>query len=137
MSKGILLTQDFLHASDVMPVQGDPTDFISPSVYDIPREVGVSEPEGGYVVFRFVYPDREEAGDAETPLDEGSDILLRRGRYSGKIMTLRAPAGRVRTPAVVERLKRAAPRQARKNQELNFLLLSNILREKQAELQPA
>jgi hypothetical protein len=135
MNKGIILTDEFLDATDVMPVEGDATDYTSPAVYDIPREVKISTNAGGESVIRFVYPDREEATEIETLLDEQSDVFIKRGRYSGKLMTLRLPTRGGAVPAVAERLRLIAPHQKRKNQELNFLLLSNILRKKQDELQ--
>lgn len=135
MNKGIVLTPEFLDSADIMPVEGSATDYTKPSVYDIPTEVDVSAEPSGEVVFRFVYPDREETA-AEIPLDDTPDIFVKRGRYSGKLMTLRVPEGRKRFLTVVERLKSSAGRQKRKNQELNFLLLSNIIRRKQSELQP-
>ena len=133
MTRPIVLTDEFLNSADIMPVEGDPTDYITPAVYDIPKEVDVSA-GGEQVVFRFVYPDREEPAEAETPLDDEPDIFVRRGRFSGKLMALRAPSMNGLLPAVADRLRTVAPRQKRKNQQLNFLLLSNILRKKQAEL---
>jgi len=137
MNKGIILTPEFLHAKDVMPVVGDPTDYISPSVFDIPNEVDVLASNSGDVVLRFVYPDREEASDEESLLGDDPDILVKRGRHSGKVMSLRVRKATNAVPAAAERLKVVAPFQKRKNQELNFLLVSNILRKKQDELQLA
>lgn len=134
MSKGFILTPEFLNAEDVMPVEGDRTDYTKPSVYDIPTEVDVSDESAGEVVFRFAYPDREEPAEAESPLDETPDVFVRRGRYSGKLMTLRASPKRELVSSLAERLRTVAPRQKRKNQQLNFMLLSNILRKKQDEL---
>jgi hypothetical protein len=135
VNKGIILTNEFLDAPDVMPVEGNATDYTKPSVFDIPKEVDVSATEPGEVVIRFVYPDREEASDAETPLDEDKNVLVKRGRYSGKVMALRIRDGKTVVPTLSVRLKARAPFQKRKNQQLNFLLLSNILRKKQGELQ--
>ena len=103
-------------------------------MYDIPREVKLSTTDEEEAVIRFVYPDREEAAETETLLDDNPDTLVRRGRYSGKLMALRTRPVKNFVPTLAERLKIVAPRQKRKNQELNFLLLSNILRKKQDEL---
>jgi hypothetical protein len=139
MNKEIYLDNVFLYAKDVMPFQGDEHNYLYPSPYDIPREVDLTTSEGDELIIRFVYNDREEAGPDETALDERTEapIRVKRGRYSGKLMSLRVPTSKDVVPAVAERLKVVAPRQKRKNQELNFLLLSNILRKKKDELQPA
>jgi hypothetical protein len=139
MRRGFLLSHEFLHADDVMPFEGDETDYISPSVFDIPREVDLDTSAAGDVQLRFVYPDREEADPKEVLLDErvGVPIYIKRGRYSGKLMALRLSDGAAHLRTVAERLRNVAPLQKRKNQELNFLLVSNILRKKQDELQPA
>lgn len=139
MTKAVVLSRDFVHADDVMPVEGTATSWIAPSVYDIPTEVVVGPSGADGAVLQFVYPDSEEATAAETPLDDRVDVPVgtRRGRHSGKLMYLHLPPTCQTIRGVADRLRTAAGRQKRKNQELNFILLSNILRKKSTELQPA
>jgi hypothetical protein len=110
MNKFVYLEDEFLYTDDVMPSEGTETDRTSPSVFDIPRSVTLSDGPGGELLLQFVYTDSE------------------------KLMTLRVRGGAAAVPAVSARIRALAPVQKRKNQELNFLLLSNILDKKRAEL---
>lgn len=134
MIKAVPLSYEFLHDTEVMPTEGTPTDWIAPAVFDIPTKVYVSTGDRGDVVLRFVYPDHEEAGP-EAPLGGNTDIVTMAGRHSGKLIAARFPAGHL--PGVADQLTTLAGRQSRKYLALNYRLLSNILRKKQAELQPA
>ena len=134
MNKWVHLDEDFLYADDVMPSEGTETDRTSPSGYDIPQSVALSEGSGGEVLLRFVYTESEKPTETEAPLEAESDVLVTRGRFSGKLMTVRVRGGAAAVPAVSARIRALAPVQKRKNQELNFLLLSNILDKKRAEL---
>jgi hypothetical protein len=137
MNKGVYLPEEFLYSEDVLPVQKHGTATIQPSGYDIPDWVYVNSGDKELSLL-FEYRDSEVAGPEETVLDESVELPIHvtRGQYSGKLMTLRVPLAKDVVPMVAERLKLVAPHQKRKNQELNFLLLSNILRKKQDELQP-
>ncbi|MCI0704732.1 MAG: hypothetical protein L0241_27055 [Planctomycetia bacterium] len=137
MTKNVFLPEDFLFSEDVLPVQGDPTSYTWVSPYDMPDWVKMSSSDKELSLV-FQYRDREVAGPEETALDESTELPIHvtRGQYSGKLMTLRVPLAKDVVSMVAERLKLVAPHQKRKNQELNFLLLSNILRKKQDEFQP-
>lgn len=135
--KRVFLEQEFLFSKEVFPFQGSAKNYTYPAPGDVPDEIDLSPTKGGELALRFIYGDREEAGEEETALDAQTEfpIHVKLGRYSGKLMSLRTSAGTEVVPAIAERLRTAAPFQKQKNQELNFLLLSNILREKQGELQ--
>lgn len=135
--KRVVLDRNFLFSKEVMPFQGNDKSNTSPAPDDIPQQIDIAPTAFGEVAMQFIYGDREEADAEESILDSEAllPIHVKRGMYSGKIMSLRVPGGKEGVPALVENLRMAAPRQKRKNQELNFLLLSNILQEKQGEIQ--
>lgn len=134
MKKQVYFDEEFLEADGMIPVEGTATDVTKPSVFDIPRSVALSDGPGGELLLRFVYVDSEPPTETEAPLETASDVLVTRGRHSGKLMSLRVRGGAAAVPAVSARIRALAPVQKRKNQELNFLLLSNILDKKRAEL---
>jgi hypothetical protein len=126
MSALLLLQPEMLH--QLAPHEHGDDSVVWPSPFDVPESITVEA--GACVDVSFTYPDEERAYGEESYKVADFDALVKRGRYSGKIISIRFPSQAASVgffQALGRELMRRADSRGRKNQQLNQKLIGSVV----------